>query len=92
MRSSSSEFCLFALLCFHASRLESKLGNNELIDLKNQDRSKWYLPLIILGNDALKKSTLYKDHSIYHIEAAIAAEHVHAIKFENTNWDKILSY
>ncbi|MTI41926.1 sigma-70 family RNA polymerase sigma factor [Fulvivirga lutimaris] len=85
-----SLYALFALLCFHASRLEAKIESNEIIDLKNQDRSKWHLPLIILGNDALNKANEYDDYSLYHLEAAIAAEHVRAIKFENTNWTRII--
>ena len=68
------------------------MSNSEIIDLKNQDRSKWYLPLIVLGNDALRKSEEFPDDSIYHIEAAIASEHVRAVRFENTNWQLILDY
>lgn len=86
-----SLYSLFALLCFHASRLDAKIESNEIIDLKNQDRSKWHLPLIILGNDALNKANEYKDYSLYHLEAAIAAEHVRAIRFENTNWPRIIA-
>lgn len=85
-------YALFALLCFHAARLESKLSNNEIVDLKYQDRSTWYLPLIVLGNDSLAKSRQYPDISGYYYEAAIAAEHVKAITFENTNWQQILEY
>ncbi len=87
---SGSLYALFALLCFHSSRLESKVGDDVAIDLKHQDRSKWYMPLIVLGNDALNKTLEYPDRSIYHLEAEIAAEHIRAIKFENTNWDRIL--
>jgi RNA polymerase sigma-70 factor (ECF subfamily) len=68
------------------------MGRQEIIDLKHQDRSKWYLPLIVLGNDALYKSFQYEDRSVYHYEAAIASEHVRAMKFEHTNWENILSY
>lgn len=89
---SGSVYALFALLCFHASRLEAKVQNGEIVDLKNQDRSKWHMPLIVLGNDALSKSTEYEDYSLYHLEAAIASEHVRAIRFENTNWKQIVSY
>ncbi|MEB2781306.1 sigma-70 family RNA polymerase sigma factor [Algoriphagus sp. C2-6-M1] len=85
-------YALFALMCFHASRLESKMRNSEIIDLKHQDRSKWYLPLILLGNDSLQKSAEFDDRSIYHLEAAIASEHVRAVQFENTNWQCILKY
>lgn len=88
---SGSLYALFALCCLHSSRLEAKISdNNEIVDLEHQDRSKWHLPLIILGNDALRKSEEYNDQSVYHYEAAIAAEHVKAIRYENTDWDRIL--
>ena len=89
---SGQVYALFALLCFHASRLESKIVDNKIIDLEHQDRSKWHLPLIVLANDALHMAMQYPDKSVYHYEAAIASEHVRAIKFENTNWQNILSY
>jgi len=86
-------YALFSLMCFHASRLESKINkNNEIIDLKNQDRSKWHWPMIVLGNDAMNKAIEYDDMSAYHYEAAIAAEHLKARTFEKTNWNKILHW
>lgn len=88
---SGSLYALFAHCCFHSSRLEAKISaDQEIVDLEHQDRSKWYLPLIILGNDALRKAEEYDDQSVYHYEAAIAAEHVKAIRYENTNWSRIL--
>ncbi len=90
---SGSLYALFALLCFHSSRLEAKVSaSHEIVDLKNQDRSKWYMPLIILGNDALGKAREYDEPSVYLYEAAIAAEHVRARKFENTDWEQIIKY
>ncbi len=87
----SSGYALFALMCFHSARLESKVNDqNEIVDLKNQDRSKWYQPLINLGNDAMIKSTSENKINTYHFEAAIAAEHLKAKSFEETNWEKIL--
>ncbi|MCB9233592.1 MAG: sigma-70 family RNA polymerase sigma factor [Bacteroidia bacterium] len=88
---SGSLYALFALLCFHASRLESKISpENEIVDLGQQDRSKWYMPLILLGNNALSMAMGYPDYSAYHLEAAIAHEHIRAIRFENTDWQRIL--
>ena len=89
---SSEVYALCALMYFHASRLESKMNTeNELLDLKNQDRSKWYFPLIKLGNAMMNKATEANDKfSCYHYEAAIAAEHLRATRFEDTNWNKIL--
>lgn len=86
-----ASYALFALLCLNSSRLGAKVDDNfSSIDLKNQDRTKWYLPLIHLGNNALVKAEEYSDFSTYHIEAAIAAEHLKATNFEDTNWKKIL--
>lgn len=86
-----SLYALFALMCYHASRLDAKVEQGEIMDLKTQDRSKWHLPLIVLGNDALRKTEDYPDFSLYHLEAAVAMEHVRAIKFENTNWQNIIA-
>ena len=90
---SGSLYALFALFCFHASRLESKTdANGEIVDIREQDRDQWFLPLIQMGNSAMNKAMEYDEVSIYHYEAAIAAEHIKANTFENTDWNKILSY
>lgn len=86
-------YSLFALMCFHASRLKTKVNSdNEIVDLEHQDRSLWYRPLIDLGNNAMDKATEYRReaYSSYHYEAAIAAEHLKATSFARTDWGKIL--
>ncbi len=88
---SGSLYALFALLCFHAARIESKItATNQIVDLEHQDRSKWYMPLIILGNDAFTKTEVYSDWSAYHYEAAIAKLHISALQYKNTDWKGIL--
>jgi len=84
-------YALCALMCFHSARLETKTNSeNELLDLKNQDRSKWYFPLVQLGNTMMNKAVAEQtEFSCYHYEAAIAAEHLRAKTFEDTNWEKI---
>lgn len=90
---SGAIYALFALLCFNSSRLESKVSNQEIVDLKNQDRSQWYLPLIQLGRDSLMRSLAdFEDRSAYHYEALIAYEHIKASSFEATDWSAILDY
>ncbi len=89
---SGAVYALFSLMCFHSSRLESRMESGVMVDLKNQDRSKWHMPLILMGNKALETAMSYTDRSSYLWEAAIAAEHVRAIKFENTDWNAILDY
>ena len=89
----SASYALFALMCFHAARLEAKINTqNELLDLKTQDRNKWSFPLIQLGNAMMDKAVEDEEFSIYHYEAAIVAEHIKASNFEQTNWDKILKW
>lgn len=86
-------YALCALMCFHSARIETKTNaENEVLDLKNQDRSKWYFPLIQLGNTMMHKAVENTEFSCYHYEAAIAAEHLKAKRFEDTNWDKILYF
>ncbi|WP_299114244.1 RNA polymerase sigma factor [uncultured Winogradskyella sp.] len=86
-------YALFALMCFHSARLSSKTNtNNQVLDLKHQDRSLWHFPLIQLGNTMMNKAVETEAFSSYHYEAAIAAEHLKARTFEDTNWDKILHW
>ncbi|WP_034041323.1 RNA polymerase sigma factor [Wocania ichthyoenteri] len=84
-------YALCALMCFHSARLETKTNSkNELLDLKNQDRTQWYFPLIKLGNTMMNKAVIEQtEFSCYHYEAAIAAEHLRAKTYKDTNWDKI---
>ncbi|WP_299364766.1 sigma-70 family RNA polymerase sigma factor [Winogradskyella sp.] len=86
-------YALFALMCFHSARLKAKIGmNNEILDLKQQDRSLWHFPLIELGNTMMYKAVDTDAFSCYHYEAAIAAEHLRAKSFEDTDWNKILQW
>ena len=88
---SGSLYALFALLCFHSARLYSKTNiDREIIDLEHQDRSQWYWPLIKLGNDAMNQAMTFPDVSTYHYEAAIAAEHLKAKSFADTDWRQLL--
>ena len=86
-------YALFSLMCFHSARLDAKVNsNNEILDLKHQDRGLWHFPLIELGNTAMHKAVKTEVFSSYHFEAAIAAEHLRASTFEKTNWNKILNW
>jgi RNA polymerase sigma-70 factor (ECF subfamily) len=88
---SSAVYALFALMCFHSARLDAKINSsNEILDLKQQDRSLWHFPLIELGNTMMHKAVADTEYSCYHYEAAIAAEHLRAAHFDETDWTKIL--
>lgn len=84
-------FALMALMCFHASRSDSRMtAEGEIILLPNQDRSKWNYNLIAEGNEYMDKAAFGDAVSAYHLEAAIAFEHCTAPSFKETNWERIL--
>ncbi len=84
-------FALLSLMCFHASRFDSRVNeNNEIILMQEQDRSKWDKELIALGYHFLSEAAEGDALSIYHIESAIAAEHCLSHSFKETNWHRIL--
>ncbi|MCI0750703.1 MAG: sigma-70 family RNA polymerase sigma factor [Flammeovirgaceae bacterium] len=86
-------FALLALMCFHASRLDSRQSiNGEIILLPEQDRGTWDQELIRQGDEYMDKAAFGDSMSSYHLEAAIAFEHCTASTFENTNWNRILYY
>jgi RNA polymerase sigma factor (sigma-70 family) len=84
-------FALLSLMCFQASRFDSRIGeDNTIILLQDQDRSKWNRDLIKLGYHYLNQSSSGNYLSVYHIESAIAAEHCLAPDFQSTNWQAML--
>ena len=86
-----STFALLSLMCFQASRFDSRMGeDNTIILLEQQDRSKWDQELIQMGYYYLNRSSAGDQLSVYHIESAIAAEHCLAPDFESTNWQSLL--
>lgn len=86
-----STFALLSLMCFQASRFDSRLGEDDsIILLQQQDRRKWDHDLIRMGYHYLNRSSVGDQLSIYHIESAIAAEHCLAPDFESTNWKSML--
>lgn len=82
---------LLSLMCLQAARFESRIGtDNTIILLREQDRGLWDRELIQVGFNYLNASSSGDQISSYHVEAAIAAEHCLADRFENTNWERML--
>jgi len=81
---------LLALMCFQASRLNTRLDNKgNIILLKHQDRKKWSRALIQRGFDYLDAAAEPFEISSYNIEAAIASLHAASPSFEQTDWRSI---
>lgn len=86
-------FAAMALMCFHASRIDSRISaEGEIILLSQQDRRLWNRELIHEGNGYMNRAASGDKVSAYHIEAAIAYEHCMAPSFAQTNWPQILTY
>lgn len=86
-------FALLALICFNMARTTARLdeqGNILLLD--KQDRSKWNRQLLKTGYDYLDQSAEGEELTSYHLEAAIAWEHVSSPSYQSTNWKNILHY
>jgi RNA polymerase sigma-70 factor (ECF subfamily) len=81
---------LFALMCFHSSRFETRTNENgETILYEDQDETLWNKELISRGEQYLGKSSKGNKISKYHLEAGIAYWHTH--KEDTTEkWEKIL--
>ena len=64
---------LYALMCFHSSRLDARKGQNgQLILYQNQDESLWDKSLIKRGVVHLHQATKDETATKYHIEASLA--------------------
>lgn len=81
---------LFALMLLHAGRFQARMSETgTLVLLDEQDRTQWDWSLIRTGCHWLEQATTGEKISKYHLEAAIAAEHCHALKFADTRWSVI---
>lgn len=81
---------LLALMCFHSSRFEARIGKGgESILYEEQDTSLWDKELILRGQHYLNFASTGSNISKYHLEAAIA--YWHTIKTDShEKWDNIL--
>ncbi|MEU7154471.1 RNA polymerase sigma factor [Streptomyces sp. NPDC045456] len=77
---------LAALLEFQASRIPARTGpDGEPVLLADQNRAKWNRMLVRRGVDALHRA----GHGPYSLQAAIAAHHAVALRYEDTDWAAI---
>jgi RNA polymerase sigma factor (sigma-70 family) len=83
---------LLALMCFHGARLGARLdGAGSLVLLEAQPRALWDPALIRRGVEMLERAAEGDHVSAFHLEAAIAAKHCLAPRFEDTDWRGIVA-
>ncbi len=81
---------LLALMCFHASRFESRIGSHgEMILYEDQDANLWNAELIRRGGYFLNHAASGNRVSKYHLEAAIAYWHTQKSDTKE-KWENIL--
>ncbi|CAL9459406.1 RNA polymerase subunit sigma-24 [Streptomyces sp. DH-12] len=83
---------LTALLEFQASRTAARTGpDGEPVLLKDQNRARWNRMLIARGVAALARADAAASGppGPYALQAAIAACHAHAYRYEETDWPRI---
>jgi predicted RNA polymerase sigma factor len=82
---------LLALMCFHAARLRARADEAGcLVLLQAQERGLWDRGLIRRGVELLERAAEGDTISEFHLEAAIAAKHSLATRYEETDWRGIL--
>ncbi len=78
---------LLALMLLQHSRSEARFdANGEVVLLEDQDRSLWRDSLIQEGLALIDKAMRHKKTGAYLVQAAIAALHARARRFEDTDW------
>jgi RNA polymerase sigma factor (sigma-70 family) len=84
---------LVALLEIQASRARARIGpGGEPVLLMDQDRARWDRLLIRRGFDALALAErIGGSLGPYALQAAIAACHARALRFEDTDWPRIVA-
>ncbi|MFI8302485.1 RNA polymerase sigma factor [Streptomyces sp. NPDC085927] len=83
---------LTALLEFQTSRAAARTGpDGEPVLLKDQNRTRWNRMLILRGVTALTRADAMSGGvpGPYVLQAAIAACHAHAYRYEDTDWRRI---
>jgi RNA polymerase sigma-70 factor (ECF subfamily) len=82
---------LHALLLFHRSRAATRVDDaGTLIPLEEQDRSRWSASLINSAFTVLGRAARLDRLGPYQVQAMIAACHLTARRYEDTDWDRIV--
>lgn len=88
---SGKVYALLSLMYLSLARFPSRVNAlGEMIDIENQDRSKWNNDMIEAGVHLLKRSRESTELSKYHLEATIAGVHCAASSYEKTDWSTIV--
>jgi RNA polymerase sigma-70 factor, ECF subfamily len=80
---------LLALMLLHHARAAARQAGGRPVPLEEQDRSRWDRALITEGTHVLDEALVHRDPGPYQLQAAIAALHAQAPRFDDTDWPQI---
>lgn len=81
---------LTALLLLQNARAPARLNaDGEIVLLEEQDRKLWNRAMIAEGLALVDKALRHRQPGPYQVQAAIAAVHAQALRFEDTGWAEI---
>lgn len=82
---------LLALIRLHRARAEARFDpTGNIIQLPDQDRSRWDRDAIADGIRLIARAAAAKRPGPYQLQAAIVACHAEAPKWQDTDWEQIL--
>jgi RNA polymerase sigma-70 factor (ECF subfamily) len=85
-------FGLLAIILFGAARAGTRVDDEGLpVLLEAQERARWNRPLIREALIALRRARSLGGQGPYVVQARIAAVHIVAPRYEDTDWDAILA-
>ncbi len=81
---------LLALMLLQHSRVDARFDDKgDIVLLEDQDRTKWRAKLIQEGVVIVEKAVRHQRTGPYLVQAAVAALHARAPRFEDTDWNGI---
>ncbi|HEY6279614.1 MAG TPA: RNA polymerase sigma factor [Streptosporangiaceae bacterium] len=82
---------LLALIRLHRARAAARFGqHSEIIQLQDQDRSRWDHQVIADAGRLISRAAALKRPGPYQLQAAIVACHAEAKQWEDTDWTQIV--
>ena len=84
---------LLALMLLHHARRDARRGaDGSLVLLSDQDRSRWDIRMVAEGIGVLQRALAADRLGEFQAQAAIAALHADARRFEETDWPQIVGW
>jgi RNA polymerase sigma-70 factor (ECF subfamily) len=80
---------LLALMLLHHARAAARQAGGRPVPLEEQDRTRWGRALIAEGTAVLDEALAHRAPGSYQLQAAIAALHAQAPRFDDTDWPQI---